>query len=931
MVFRLWTIGLGSLVFGLGLWSWTWVLGLWSWTWVLNLGHELGSLLFGLAGFGFLVFGLWTLNSKLETRNSKLETRNSKLETRNSIPDSRVFGTQYSALSNHFFEISDPINSKLETRRTMETFFRDLRFSLRMLFKNPAFTAVAVLSLALGIGANTTVFSVINTVLLKSLPYNEPESLVLLWGDTRERSTLKGRNQLSATDAADYRGLTHVFEEVGTFTGWNPIMSGDTQAERIPAIQVGEGFFKVMKGTPVLGRVFTPEEQEEGKDFVIVLSHGLWQRRFAGDPNVVGRQVQLNSRNYTVVGVMEPDFRPLPTTLVEREGQFYRPVAEGYDNSQRSARHLRAIARLKPGVTLAQATAEVNVLAQRLENEHPTTNRNQGANVVAFTEDTIGDSVQRTLWLVFGAVCFVLLIACANVANLLLARSTTRQKEMTIKAAIGAGRAQLIRQLLTESLLLALMGGGLGLLFAIWGTGIVETAGARINPLFADINIDGRCLLFTLLVSVLTGLLFGLGPALQASKLNLAEKLNETGRGSGGLARRNRMRGALVISEVALTLVLLVCAGLLIRTMLRLKSVETGFNSENVLAMDIGLPNAKYPDPKNIVAFYAEATERVAVLPGVKAAGITSVLPLSSNFDGRGLAVEDHPKPRGEEISVDLYVATPGYLQAMEIPVLHGRQFARQDTSESVFVALINNTMAEELWPNQDPIGRRIKFPDFGSRSQPWRTIVGVVSDVAHYALDKKPPRQIYLPHSQLPFPFETIVVKTSGEPTAMVDAVRREILAIDKDQAVDNIRTLAELQSQSVSLRRMFMMLLVGFATLALVLAAVGIYGVMSYAVVQRTQEIGIRMALGARAMDVLLLMVKNGMVWALAGVGVGLFCSFALTRFLAAVLFGVSATDATTFAVVAVAVLAIAFLACYIPARRATKLDPLVALRYD
>jgi putative ABC transport system permease protein len=787
------------------------------------------------------------------------------------------------------------------------------------------FTAVAVISLGLGIGANTAVFSVINAVLLKSLPFKDPESLVLVWGDAQDQDRLRGRNQLSATDVADFRSQTTTLEEISPYMGWNPIMSGDTEAERIPAIQVGDGFFKVMRGTPMLGRVFTSEEQEEGKDFVIVLGHQLWQRRFNRDPNIVGKTVSLNSRSYTIVGVMGPDFQPLPPSLVFPTGQFYRPIAEKYDNDERNARHVRAVGRLKPGVTVDQASVDIATIASRLEQEHPTTNKNYGAQVVSITDDTVG-GLSRTLWLVFGAVIFVLLVSCANVANLLLARATARYKEITIRAAIGAGRRRLMQQLLTESLILALLGGGVGLLLAVWGTKAIGSLASRINPVFDNIAIDTRTVLFTLSASILTGIVFGLVPALQISKPNLAGWLKE-GRSSGGSASRNRFRGALVVAEVALTLVLLVCAGLLIRTVARLRSVDVGFNANNVLTMNIGLPNAKYPKPENVVAFFKEATERIATLPGVKAAGITSVLPLSDNFDGRGLVVEDYPKPEGEEISVDLYVVTPGYLTAMEIPLQHGRAIADQDSGQSAKVALINQRMAEQLWPTQDPVGRRIRFS--GNTNSPWRTIVGVVRDVSQYSLDKEPPMQIYVPHSQFPTTFDNIVVKTEGDPYSVLGAVRREILAIDKDQAVYNVVTLEELHRDSLSLRRFLMLLLIVFAGLTLILAAVGIYGVMSYAVTQRTQEIGIRIALGARPNDVLKLVVKGGIALALSGVGIGVLIAFGLTRLLEALLFGVTPTDALTFVIGSLAIVAVAGLACYIPARRATKVDPLMAMR--
>ena len=812
----------------------------------------------------------------------------------------------------------------------MQNFIRDLRYSARLLLKSPAFTAVAVISIALGIGANTAVFSVVNAVLFRSLPYVEPDRLTLVWGAGENVSNLRNRDQVSATDVADLRNQNTVFEDVATFSGWFPIMSGDGAPERVPAIQVGDGYFKVMKGTPLLGRVFTPEEQEEGKDFVIVLSHALWQRRFAGDPGIIGKTVLLNARPYTIVGVMGPGFHPLPTTLVQPEGQFYRPVAEAYGEEQRDERHLRAIARLKPGVTMAQAQTELTMLGQRLEQQHPLTNKGRGIHLASITEDTLGNT-SRALWIIFGAVGFVLLVACANVANLLLARATARQKEITIRSAIGAARSHIIRQLLTESLLLAVLGGALGLLLAIWGTATIEQIGSKINPMFNGFGIDLRVLAFTFGITLLTGLIFGIAPALQASRPNLNETLKEGGRGAGGASAGNRLRGALVITEIAMTLVLLVAAGLLIRTLIGLGRVEKGFNSQNVLTMSIGLPGLKYPKPENYISFYKQAMDRIAAVPGVKAAGLTSVLPLSDNFDGRGLAVEDHPKPRGEEITVDLYVVNAGYLRAMEIPLRQGREITDQDTAATDKIALINQTMANQLWPNQNPIGKRIKFPGNEKNPQPWRTIVGVMSDVSQYALDQKAPMQIYLPHEQFPTSFNTIVVKTESNPEAVTAGVRNAILSVDKDQAVFNLATLAELQANSVLLRTFFMILLVVFAVLALILATVGIYGVTSYAVTQRTQEIGIRMALGAGAVDVLKLILKNGMALTAVGVVIGLAGAFALTRLMSILLFGVQPTDAMTFAVVSGALITAALLACYIPARRATKVDPLVALRYE
>ncbi len=811
----------------------------------------------------------------------------------------------------------------------MNTLLRDLRYSLRLLVRAPGFSLVAVISIALGIGANTTVFSVINAVLLKSLPYKDPGSLVLIWGDS-DQETLKKHNQVSATDVADFRSQTTAFEDVSTYTSWFPIMSGEHEAERVAGIQVGDGFFRVMKGEPILGRVFTPEDQQDGKDFVVVLGHALWQRRFGGDPNIIGKSIQLNARSYNVIGVMGPDFQSLPASLVSRTGQFYRPVAEAYDDTERDARHLRAIGRLKPGITIQQAQSELNVVTARLQQQHPTTNKNQGAAVVSITDEIVGD-IRPTLWLVFGAVVFVLLVACANVANLLLARSTVRAREITIRSAIGAGRARLIRQLVTESLLLSVTGGALGLLLAVWGTSLVATAGAKLNPLLQNAAVDWRVVAFTFGISILTGLIFGLAPALQTSRPNLVESLKESGRSGGSSGSRNRLRSALVVSEIALTLVLLVCAGLLIRSVLRLRKVDAGFNPRGVLAMNIGLPGARYPKPENQIAFYKQLTEKLAALPGVKAVGTTSVLPLSDNFDGRGLQVEDQPRARGEEITVDLYVTSPGYLRAMEIPVVKGRALTEQDVTDGQPVALINRTMAAQLWANQDPIGKRIKFPGDEKRPQPWRTIVGVVSDVSQYALDQRAPMQIYLPHSQFSTSFNSLVIKTDVDANGMTAAVRRELVSLDKDQAVFNVTTLDQLLSESILTRQFFMSLLLVFAVLALVLAAVGIYGVMSFVASQRTHEIGIRMALGAQTRDVLKLIMGSGMVLAASGVALGLGGAFAVTRVMAGLLFGVTATDTITFVSVSLGLMCIALLACYVPARRATKVDPLVALRYE
>ncbi|MFN2455427.1 MAG: ABC transporter permease [Pyrinomonadaceae bacterium] len=810
----------------------------------------------------------------------------------------------------------------------MQALWQDVRYGLRMLLKHKGFAAVAIISLGLGIGANTTIFSVVNALLLKSLPYHDPERIILVWGAPAQGNH---RNQVSATDVADWRTQNSVFEEIATYSNWGAIFSGaGGEPERIPGMQVGDGYFRVLKSAPLLGRVFTPEEQEDGKDFVIVLSYGLWQRRFGGDPNVVGKTISLSSKPYTIVGVMPADFSSLPSTLIDPQAEYYRPVAEKYDEKERSSRHLRAIARLKTGVSLAQAQSEMNVIAGRLAQGHPADNTGYGVRLVSLGEDTVG-SLRPTLLALFGAVVFVLLIACANVGNLLLTRTAARHKEIAIRAALGAGRFRLMRQLLTESVLLAMIGGGLGLMLALWGTSFVESIGSHVTPLLSGIEMDNRVLGFTFVISIVTGIFFGLAPALRVTKPELSESLKEGNRSSGAGSSRSRLRGALVVSEIAMALVLLVCAGLLLKSVMRLRDVSPGFNPENLLTMNVALPSARYPKPHDWIGFYNNLIARVESLPGVQAAGVTSVLPLSSNFDGRGLAVEDHPKPRGEEISVDLYTTTPGYQRAMSIATLKGRALSEQDTETSLPVALINETMAKELWAHEDPLGKRIKLVGSEGSQRPWHTVVGVVSDVRHYGLDKKAPMQIYLPETQFPTSFMTLVVHTSIDPKELIAPVRKEIRAIDKEQAVDNIATMEQLLSDSISLRRFFMLLLVVFACLALALASIGIYGVMAYTVTQRTHEIGVRLALGAQREDVLKLVVGQGMKLALAGVGVGLIGAWALTRVMASLLYGVSATDPVTFAVVSAALTLVALLACYVPARRAMKVDPMAALRHE
>ena len=809
----------------------------------------------------------------------------------------------------------------------MQGFAGEVRRSLRTLTRAKSFSFIAILSIGLAIGANTLIFSAIKSVLLTALPFHEPEGLALVWGRTVGEGSLDLRNQVSATDIADVRKQNSVFEDISTFTGWMPLLSGFGEAERVPAIQVGDGYFRVMKGKPLLGRTFTAEEQQPGKDFVVVLSYGLWQRRFGGDRSVIGKTTLLNQRVYTIVGVMPPDFEALPESLVAPRGELYRPVAEPYDETQRDARHLRAIARLKSGITLEQAQEEVTLIAARLAKAKPDTNHGDGMHVVSITKDTVGP-VRPTLLLLWGAVVFVLVIACANVGNLMIVRASAQQKELTIRAALGATRGRIIAQLLTDSLIVAIAGGLLGLLLAWAGIHAVSNLAAQVNPLLENISIDLRVLGFTLLISAAAGVLCGLAPAFYFSHVPLSESLKDSSRTSSAGAGTSRVRSALVITEIAITLMMLTGAGLLVQTVMRLQNVNPGFQAKNLLTMTIALPTKKYPEQQDWINFYRRMNEEIKTRSGVESAAITSVLPMSEGFDGRGLVVEDRPMPRGQEITVDLYVVTSDYLRTMQIGLRRGRVITDQDHEKSTLVALINQTMAEKLWPNQHPIGKRIRFDGEG---QPWRTIVGIVNDVRHYGLDLQPPMQIYLPHPQFPTLFNSVVVKTKAKPESMLATVRQAITTLDKDQAVFNVTTMESLISRSLALRRILMMLLIGFAGLALVLAAVGIYGVISYVVTQRTQEFGIRLALGAQTNDMLTLVLQHGMVLAACGLVGGIAGTLAISRLLQSFLYGVQPTDPETLASVVVLLALIALLSCLLPAIRATRVSPIIALKSE
>jgi putative ABC transport system permease protein len=808
----------------------------------------------------------------------------------------------------------------------MTGLFQDIRYGLRQLLKSPGFTAVAVLTLALGIGANTAVFTVANGVLIRNLPYKDPQQLALLWSIGRDGDK---RDQLSFTDIDDYRSQNHVFENVVAFGDWSATFTGAGDPSRIPGMQVGDGYLSLMRVKPILGRDFLPEEQIEGRDQVIVLTYGLWKSRFAGDPNVVGKKVTLNGKPYAIVGVTPKDFPMLPVTLVDGPAQFYRPLAEKHEDKERLSRHLRAIARLKAGASVRQAQSDLEVINHGLAKQFPDEYATTGIRAVNLRDD-IASGLRPALLVLLGAIGFLLLIACANLSNLLLVRAIGRQKEVAIRSALGASRARLVQQVLIESVLLALCGGLAGIFLAFWGTKIIVAIGVRVIPQLVGVSLDSRVLAFTAGLSLLTGLLFGSVPALRVSAASISDTLKDGARSVS--AGHDTFRGALAIGEIALSLVLLAGAGLLLRSFGKLCGVDPGFRSDRILTMDIGLPDAKYPEgTAKPLVFYRELLAEINALPGVECAGAVSVLPLGGNFDAAGTEPEGFIHAPGQLPYPERYIVTPGYLRALGIRLTRGRTFTEADNEGAPLVAMVSSTAAQRWWPNQDPIGRHIKVPGFDLSPQPWRTIVGVVHDVKQAALDAPATMQVYLPHAQYKIGYLTLVVRTKSDPLSLADQVRRQVMKEDPDQAVSNIASMDQVLSDSIASHRFSAALLGTLAVLGLLLASVGVYGVISYGVSQRVREIGIRMALGARQGDVLALVVGQGMKLLLLGVATGTFLALLLIPVMSNLLFGVKPDDPVTFAGSAAFLALIGVLACYIPARRATNVDPVVALRSE
>jgi putative ABC transport system permease protein len=802
----------------------------------------------------------------------------------------------------------------------------DLRYALRQLRKSPGFTAVAVVTLALGIGANTAIFSIVDGVLIRGLPYKDEQRLALLWNTSVHGDN---RDQLSFTDIDDYRSQNHVFENIVPFGDLTATFAGAGDPERIPGMQVGDGYLSLMRVKPMLGRDFLPEEQIEGKDQVIILTYGLWQSRFAGDPRIVGEQISLSGKPYTIVGVTPKDFPMLPTRLVDGPAQFYRPVAEKHDDKERSSRHLRAIARLTPRVSVERAQSDLELINRSLAKQYPAEYSNQGVRIVKLRDD-ITAGLRPALLVLSGAIGFLLLIACANLSNLLLARAIGRQNEIAIRSALGAGRARLVQQVLTESLLLALCGGFFGMLLAFWGIKPIVAIGTAVIPQLVAVSIDSRVFAFTAGVSLVTGLLFGLVPAARVSALTLSDRLKQGTRSS--VSTHDLFRGCLAAGEIALSLVLLAGAGLLLRSFSKLYGVDPGFRSDHILTMDIGLPSVKYPEGTGKPpAFYSELLERIRALPGVESAGAVNVLPLGNNFDTAGTEPEGLVYGPGETPYPERYVVTPGYLTAVGIRLIRGRLFTDADRESAPLVALVSGTAAERWWPNQDPLGRHVKVPGFDFSPQPWRTVVGVVQDVKQSGLDAPPAMQVYLPHAQYEIGYLTLVVRTKSDPMSLASAVRQQVMKVDPNQAVSNIASMDQVFSDSIASRRFAATLLGTLAGLGLLLASVGVFGVISYGVSQRTREIGIRMALGAARKDVLSLVVGQGMKLLVIGVVAGAVSALMLAPVMSSLLFGVGPSDPVAFAGSTVFLMLVALLACYVPARRAARVDPMVALRYE
>jgi predicted permease len=811
----------------------------------------------------------------------------------------------------------------------METLMQDVRYALRSLISSPVFALASVLSLAIGIGANTAIFSVIDTVLINPVPFKVPDRLVMVW----ESNTQQDAHNFptSPLNFLAWKGQNRSFDEMEGFRFFPFNISGDGEPERVWGLRVSGGLFDLLGTTPALGRTFLPEEDQPGKGRVVVLSHSLWERRYSSDKGILGRGISLNNNSFTVIGVMPPDFqfpiKGMMPILSQTQVDLWVPLAFDANQAQNPSRSYGVIGRLKPGLSVKQASDDISTIAESMREQYPQFNKGWTISVVPL-KDQIAGKIRPTLMLLFGAVGCVLLIACVNVANLLLARAAVRQKEIGIRMSIGANRGRLLRQLFTESLVLSLTAGTLGLILSVLCVRVILAVSPDVVPLTSELGVNGTLLAFSLVVSVVTGILFGVVPALETSKVDLNIALKDGGReGSGGI-RRNRIGKVLVVSEVALASVLLIGAGLLIKSFDALQQVDTGFNPKNLLTMQLDLSAPKYNDQNTRTVFFKTLLERFRSIPGVVEAGATTTLPFSTGEEENGFFIEGRQMYPGQFFVAPFRIIDPDYFTVMGVPLHDGRFFTPQDDKDTTPIVMINDTMAKRYWPGESAIGKRIALTFEPNK---WRSVVGVVGDVrgADLALDAKP--EMYLVYTQLSLPFSCFVVRTAANPGSMVSAVKREVLSADSNQPVSNIKMMDQMISDSVSRPRLRKFLLEIFAGISIVLAAIGLYGLMSYSVGQRSREIGIRMAVGAQRQDVLYQILREGCRLAGLGMLLGLAMAFMLGKELASLLYGVSSGDPLTFVAVSALLAGVAVVSCFFPARRAANVDPIVALRQE